>query len=271
MGSGASTSPSIVYDEKFLKRSAESFREWYRKNNVDVSSSVNAQIPQRNLIDSEAKDGSFSYSVHSTESRKQMPNRRETKTDDELIAFMKQFLLDNNLKIVPATVEQFPEVDDNDRSCPSEEIRGPSHTNSSSNHSHRATGAYDKVQKAKSQETFVDSIYVKEWLSKSESDDLLNEMSKIGERQRPKGEHGLSNASKVKSKYPLWTTYFGIPRTLDGAYPLDRWGSYHESWLRVKDAPPQIVKVCDRINQYFALQGSYQSRQFVYFSFLFFI
>jgi len=87
---------------------------------------------------------------------------------------------------------------------------------------------------------FMDSTYIEGWLSKKEATHLYDYLKQIGDRQRPAA---IAAASKQKSKYPLWTTYYGVARQLDGAKALDRWGSNYEGWNRVED-PPEILHQC---------------------------
>jgi hypothetical protein len=82
----------------------------------------------------------------------------------------------------------------------------------------------------KQSEVFMDSFYQSSWLSIKEANDILHELRSIGELKRPK-------TSVVNPKYPLWALYYGLRREKDRALALDRWGSYHESWTRIEDAP----------------------------------
>ena len=78
-------------------------------------------------------------------------------------------------------------------------------------------------------EVFMDSTYIPSWLSGDEADILFHHLREIGESSRPK-----KNIDNATTKYPLWSIYYGFRRNKDGARALDRWGSYHESWLRVE-------------------------------------
>jgi len=87
---------------------------------------------------------------------------------------------------------------------------------------------------------FMDSTFIEGWLSTKEATYLYDYLKQIGDKQRPAA---IATASKQKSKYPLWTTYYGVARQLDGAKALDRWGSNYEGWNRVED-PPEIMNQC---------------------------
>ncbi len=120
-------------------------------------------------------------------------------------------------------------------------------------------------------ETFMDSKYYKQWLSEEDATALFNYFAVIGEAQRPNKQPqstpqsstvqpigtvqsdgtAIETARKVHSKYPLWTKYYGLRRHVDNAIALDRWGSYHESWLRVEDPPAILTDVCDRLRKQF--------------------
>jgi len=52
-------------------------------------------------------------------------------------------------------------------------------------------------------------------------------------------------------RYPLWSSYYGSKRPVDGAIALDRWGSNHESWLRTEETPPILENICARIRSEF--------------------
>jgi len=95
---------------------------------------------------------------------------------------------------------------------------------------------------------FMDSFYFKQWLNKSEADELFEHLKKIGENNRPK-----IDPNQNELKYPLWSIYYGYKRKLDGARALDRWGSYHESWTRVLEPTDMIKKYCDKLRKDFNL------------------
>jgi hypothetical protein len=78
-------------------------------------------------------------------------------------------------------------------------------------------------------EVFMDSQYIHSWLSENEANNLFHHLREIGERSRPK-----TSIDNSTTKYPLWSIYYGFKRSRDGARALDRWGSYHESWLRIE-------------------------------------
>jgi len=128
-----------------------------------------------------------------------------------------------------------------------EEVRGAEATSSSSRTTSRpSTGTSSLIHGGETYsvvvEDFGDSFYAKNWLSREEADALFAELAAIGEPNRPSELSAVSSASK---KYPLWTETFGLKREKDNCRALDRWGSYHESWLRVKEPPTQLSKVCD--------------------------
>lgn len=83
---------------------------------------------------------------------------------------------------------------------------------------------------------YMDSIYVKGWLGVKEATKLFHVLREMGEHQRPK-----TSVNQNDTKYPLWTLYYGLRRSKDGAMALDRWGSYHESWTRVEE-PCELLK-----------------------------
>lgn len=105
---------------------------------------------------------------------------------------------------------------------------------------------------SKQSETFMDSTYIQNWLSQEEAEKLFQCLAIIGEAQRPKN---VSIANKMHSKYPLWTKYYGLARSIDGARALDRWGSYHESWTRVSEPPELLAHCANRIRETFQLPG----------------
>lgn len=109
------------------------------------------------------------------------------------------------------------------------------------------------VEQSSHCETFMDSTYLHNWLSQEEADELFACLAVIGEAQRPKD---TSIANKMHSKYPLWTKYYGLARSEDGARALDRWGSYHESWTRVSEPPAVLARCADRIRQTFNLPSN---------------
>eukprot|EP01039_Chlorochromonas_danica_P009007 gene9007-9941_t len=84
-------------------------------------------------------------------------------------------------------------------------------------------------------ERLSDSTFLPNWLSKAEADALYQHFSLLAVRAQP-----TSQSLAARSKYPMWCRYYGLPRPLDQALALDRWGSYHESWLRVEE-PPEIL------------------------------
>ena len=99
-------------------------------------------------------------------------------------------------------------------------------------------------------ERFMDSVYINAWLDKSFADSLFHDLAQIGEKSRPKD---TSQATKVRSKYPLWAKYYGLSRKKDGARALDRWGSYHESWMRVEEPPACLKKCAQKLRESFHL------------------
>lgn len=99
-------------------------------------------------------------------------------------------------------------------------------------------------------ENFMDSVYVSNWLNKEDADGLYDCLAVIGEKNRPKD---ILLANLQRSKYPLWTKYYGLKRQKDGARALDRWGSYHESWIRVEEPPALLVDVAKKLRTHFHL------------------
>ena len=89
-------------------------------------------------------------------------------------------------------------------------------------------------------EYFMDSVYVRGFLSTYEADSLFQSLRRIGEQKRPRTD-------VINPKYPLWALYYGMKREKDGALALDRWGSYHESWVRVEEAPECLQAVAEKV------------------------
>ena len=108
-------------------------------------------------------------------------------------------------------------------------------------------------EQAKNVEEFHDSVYIKQWLTQSEADLIFQELAEVGIKMRPKD---TAEAVKAKAKYPLWSKYYGFKRRLDGALALDRWGSYHESWMRVEEPPPRLAECCSRLRSRFRLSDN---------------
>eukprot|EP01035_Chromulina_nebulosa_P000632 gene632-883_t len=100
--------------------------------------------------------------------------------------------------------------------------------------------------------TFMDSRYNRCWLKKTAADALLDELTEIGNSIRPKN---IAEAAAKRSKYPLWTKYYGLKRSSDGARALDRWGSYHESWVRVEEPCDRLKQVAEMIKKTFNLSN----------------
>jgi len=96
-------------------------------------------------------------------------------------------------------------------------------------------------------ENFMDSTYIGQWLSQDDADELFHHLRDIGERDRPQ------TSVKGDLKYPLWSLYYGFKREIDNARALDRWGSHHESWIRVLEPTDLIAKYCLRIRDDFKL------------------
>ena len=92
-------------------------------------------------------------------------------------------------------------------------------------------------------EHFSDSSYHRLWLAPEEADDLFYHLKQVGEQKR--AISGPRDTTKMK--YPLWTLYYGMKRNLDGALALDRWGSYHESWIRVEEPSREIEACCNKL------------------------
>lgn len=101
-------------------------------------------------------------------------------------------------------------------------------------------------------EEFEDSSYHSQWLSSEEADTLFAHLKEVGDKQRPRTESGEPSSMK----YPLWTLYYGTKRAKDGAIALDRWGSYHESWIRVEEPSEQIAACCEKIRKFYNLPSS---------------
>ena len=100
-------------------------------------------------------------------------------------------------------------------------------------------------------ETILDSIYLKSWLSKDEADVLFEHLVEIGLPLKEKMDQ--MQAKGVDIKYPLTTITYGSKRKLDGALALDRWGSYHESWCRVEEPSDCMNKVAKKMRDYLGL------------------
>lgn len=100
-------------------------------------------------------------------------------------------------------------------------------------------------------EMFMDSLYISNWMNKGDADALYDCLAQIGEKHRPKD---ITIANLQRSKYPLWTKYYGLRRQRDGARALDRWGSYHESWIRVEEPPALLAEIAAKLRSHFHLQ-----------------
>jgi hypothetical protein len=70
-------------------------------------------------------------------------------------------------------------------------------------------------------DTFCDSVYFSSFLPLVEADDMFADL--VGRVSKHR-----KYMMKKKTKYPVWTKVFGQRREVDGAFALDRWGSYHE-------------------------------------------
>ena len=99
---------------------------------------------------------------------------------------------------------------------------------------------------------FEDSTYNAQWLSPAEADALFAHLKEVGEKQRPRNAAG----EPASMKYPLWTIYYGMKREKDGAIALDRWGSYHESWIRVEEPSPEVARCCEKLREFQGLPAS---------------
>lgn len=97
-------------------------------------------------------------------------------------------------------------------------------------------------------ERLSDSTFLPNWLSKAEADALYQHFSLLAARARP-----TSHSLAARSKYPMWCRYYGLPRPLDQALALDRWGSYHESWLRVEEPPEILLATAAKLSTTFGL------------------
>lgn len=75
-------------------------------------------------------------------------------------------------------------------------------------------------------ETFMDSIYIKNWLTNQEANQFFDHLYEKGAAMKEKMDSMI--ASNPGVKYPLSTITYGFKRELDDALALDRWGSYHE-------------------------------------------
>jgi hypothetical protein len=102
------------------------------------------------------------------------------------------------------------------------------------------------------QSKFMDSAFFKKWLNNSEADELFQHLNELGKLERERSNI-LSN--RVSTKYPLWTTYYGFRRNKDGARALDKWGSYHESWIRVLEPSKGLETICEKIRKHFSLRS----------------
>eukprot|EP01031_Cornospumella_fuschlensis_P046182 gene46182-56541_t len=100
-------------------------------------------------------------------------------------------------------------------------------------------------------EHFDDSVHVKGALSPQEATELFDYFQQIGEKMRPKD---TSAACKAKSRYPLWSSYYGCARALDGALALDRWGSQYETYLKTEEPPEVLLKAARKLRVLFGLQ-----------------
>ncbi|KAJ1409271.1 hypothetical protein B484DRAFT_403243 [Ochromonadaceae sp. CCMP2298] len=105
---------------------------------------------------------------------------------------------------------------------------------------------------ARSCSMFMDSVFIKKFLSTRECQGLFDCLAVLGEKNRPSA---LADAAKVHNKYPLWTKYYGCRRNKDGARALDRWGSNHESWMRVEEPPTELQEICGKLRRHFGLQA----------------
>lgn len=95
---------------------------------------------------------------------------------------------------------------------------------------------------AQSTENYLDSVFIRGFLTTNEADALFRDLRLIGEQKRPK-------THVENPKYPLWALYYGLKRARDGALALDRWGSYHESWTRVEEAPSCIERIAEKLRK----------------------
>ncbi len=118
----------------------------------------------------------------------------------------------------------------------------------SSSASHSTTTALPPT----TQEEFEDSTYHSQWLPSKEADELFAHLKEVGEKQRPRTDNGEPSSMK----YPLWTLYYGTRRAKDNAIALDRWGSYHESWIRVEEPSEPVAAVCEKLRKFFKLPSS---------------
>lgn len=122
----------------------------------------------------------------------------------------------------------------------------------STNHSEKKSNGIPSRLPKKIVDLFRDSSYHQSWLSESESKALFMHLKAVGEEKRPRND----TSSQVSIKYPLWALYYGLKRQKDNAVAVDRWGSYHESWLRV-DEPSAEIAVCrEKLKKYFGLSNS---------------
>lgn len=106
------------------------------------------------------------------------------------------------------------------------------------------------AQRMDQEEVFMDSVYIKNWLNEEEATVLFNQLTEIGRDIRPSD---TAEAAKKRAKYPLWTKTYGYRRVKDGARALDRWGSYHESWVRVEEPPAPLKRCAERLRKRFNL------------------
>lgn len=212
MGSGVSAIEAR--NPQFLQESVQDFYKWYNHSNSDDD------YKNRN---------------------KQDPKDRQVKTDLELYGYFENFLNSNSLCIEDLNRER-----KEDHMNITIETRSPVHTIvttcSTTSCSMQISKPFgnSNIHKEYHTEIFMDSVFVMDWLNTRELRmSLFDELAIIGLKNKPTN---ISTASKEKTKYPLWTKYYGLPRSIDGSYPLDRWGSYHEGWIRVED-PPNCIKL----------------------------
>lgn len=95
-------------------------------------------------------------------------------------------------------------------------------------------------------EKFCDSLFIRSFLTHSEADELMNHLIHFGSKPH-------ATMSKTKTKYPIFSKSFGLRRARDGARAVDRWGSYHESWLRVQEPTKQLKALRAKLIRHFNL------------------
>lgn len=217
MGSAVSTHKSIDHSPDSL---ADTFRQavnWYTGDDHRGNSMASSSVNIKNVA---------------------------AKTDDEILKYIQQLQLSLN--------KGSNDRNENDKL---DEISLPLSTSStcdigSNFHRNSATSHDVSIDKIAACEKFEDSKYVKHWLDENEANTLFEQLKIEGEKHRPK-----EVIAKVNKKYPVWSLYYGFKREIDQGRALDRWGSYHESWIRVYEPIDLLAKVCEKLRESFQLSN----------------